>query len=136
MAAKVLAPGLRGSLTETRTLGHVRAKARPAGLDKRNSSRSDLRFESPVMEERVPLPPSLTSQLSTPDSGFFGAVSVSPLKTPESDISSIVATPSSGGSGSGLRKRKTVTIDESQTSIVVISPDDLFNTYSKSQGQR
>ncbi|GFN94108.1 hypothetical protein PoB_002061400 [Plakobranchus ocellatus] len=94
-------------------------------------------------------------QANTPDSGISGTTFGSISKTPESDYSLSTLTPpsalsssssfsggcgagvsggssgsSAGGHGSGQRKRKTVTIDESQTSIVMISPDDLFRTYS------
>lgn len=82
------------------------------------------------------------SFVATPDSGFSGVASSIRSKTPDLDSlpPSAMSHSLSGGSGSvissgGGRKRKTVTIDESQTSIVVISPDDLFDTYSKSQGQ-
>ncbi|XP_012943124.1 mediator of RNA polymerase II transcription subunit 13 [Aplysia californica] len=100
---------------------------------------ADLRFDSSDLDASgSPLCTPNTSfiQAETPDSGFSGLVSSTPaLKTPESDQSaSASVTPTSGGSSSGSRKRKTVNFDESQTSVVMISPDDLFNTYSKLQG--
>ncbi|KAH9523637.1 hypothetical protein Btru_040528 [Bulinus truncatus] len=138
MAAQVLAISTGGSFLDSPGFNHNRRKIPPSGFNRRDIG-PPIRFdaEDADFQEALTSPYRTPSQVNTPDSGFSGTASSSLLKTPESDIcSSAAATPSSSGSVSTHRKRKTVNFDESQTSIVVISPDDLFNTYSKNQTTR
>uniref|UniRef100_A0A0B6ZIF2 Uncharacterized protein n=1 Tax=Arion vulgaris TaxID=1028688 RepID=A0A0B6ZIF2_9EUPU len=127
MTARVLSPGSGASFPS-----HTRTKPPPTGFPSSDASppRTILRINSPdVVKDVITTPYQLTSQLNTPDSGFSGAAVCTPLKTPESGLSSRTATPPcSGNSG---RRRKTVTINESQTSIVMIPPDDLIVPYSR-----
>ena len=111
-----------------------RGESPPTPIANLNFDSSDLdRSDSFLCTPNTPL-----IQAETPDSGFYGlASSTSAEKTPESDHPGCMSfTPTSGGSSLSNRKRKTVNFDESQTSVVMISPDDLFNTYSKLQGPR
>lgn len=135
MAAKVLPPGSGGSFLDSPSFNHARTKPPAMGVARQEASSpvTTLCFDTSDMEGEITTPYILTSQLNTPDSGFSAPASSTPIKTPESEFSSVVTPPSTGN---GQRKRKTVTIDESQISVVVISPDDLFNVYSGSQGQR
>ncbi|CAL1531145.1 unnamed protein product [Lymnaea stagnalis] len=136
MAAQVMPISSGGSYLDSPGFNHRRTKLPPSGFSRREvvAPMPGLNFDTSDLDDS--LSPSYRHQsplLNTPDSGFSGAASLSLLKTPESESSSNVVTPSSSGSGNVQRKRKTVNFDESQTSIVVISPDDLFNTYSKTQ---
>ncbi|KAK0069975.1 alpha-protein kinase 1-like isoform X2, partial [Biomphalaria pfeifferi] len=136
MAAQVMSIGSGGSFLDSPGFSHKRTKIPPSGFNRREIG-PPIRFDGGDFGEDLATPSySSTSQVNTPDSGFSGTASCSLLKTPESDIcSSAAATPSSSGSAATHRKRKTVNFDESQTCVVVISPDDLFNTYSKNQSE-
>ena len=86
----------------------------------------------------TPLLPLDSGQPATPDSGFSGLVTSTPRKSPDTSAQwGLVAdTPTSSYEApptGACRKRKTVNFDESQTSVVVISPGDLFQTYSQTQ---
>ena len=93
---------------------------------------------TPLIHPETPLcsPSTPLIHPETPDSGFSGLNSSTPaLKTPDSEHAQCDnltdGTPSSAGTNGVCRKRKQVLFDESQTSVVVISHDDLFKTYSK-----
>lgn len=133
MAARVMPLSHTGSFLESPVIYSARMKPAPTSFHRKDTTppRTALRFDISSLD-RADQP---SYKLCTPDSGVCG-VSSTPLKTPESDVSSTAVTPASGGSGNIQRKRKTVTIDESQTSIVMISPDDLYNTYSRPHSQR
>ncbi|BFZ16920.1 hypothetical protein BsWGS_19959 [Bradybaena similaris] len=135
MAATVLAPGSGGSFLDSPVFSHTQSQSSHAGYSTVDSSLPvrKLFFDSSHLETS-PETHAVTSQPNTPDSGFCGAAASTPLKSPESEFSTNVITPPS--SGTSRRKRKTVTITESQPTVVVISPDDLFKVYSKPQIER